>query len=252
MEPKMKYFFLHVSKTAGTSLRNALREKLPPDEFLIVEGAPSRETVREILEGADLNKIRLIGGHIPNWTFEESANCTGQSWVKFAVLREPFDRLLSLYHYLSASDHPAHACFKGLSIAEFCEFASSGQRPDLNMCYSFSPTGSYDEAHKVILDQNIAIYTIKDLENLFKNLRWKLKIPLAMRFDNKSKKTIDVKDVHTLNTSFLEEDIKLYKAAEENEFSKIRTGPIEKIFSELCIKYKENINKRLKPRISAR
>jgi hypothetical protein len=186
-----------------------------------------------------MNKIRLIGGHIPNWTFEQSANCTSQSWVKFAVLREPFDRLLSLYHYLSASDHPAHECFKGLSIAEFCEFASKGQRPDLNMCYSFSPQGSYVEARKVILDQNICIYTIKELDLLFKTLRAKFRIPLAMRFDNKSKKTVDMKDVQALNTSFLEEDIKLYKAAENNEFPKIKTGLIEKISSELVIKYKQ-------------
>jgi hypothetical protein len=50
----MKYFSL-VSKTAGTSIRNSLKQSLPTDEFLIIEGSPSTdESVMGVLE-SDMN-----------------------------------------------------------------------------------------------------------------------------------------------------------------------------------------------------
>lgn len=96
MEPE-RYFFLHLQKTAGTTLLRRLRpvfgelEVYPgpsdgplPDNVLLVEHLEARWEARR-------NEIRLVTGHFPGCTTE----VLGGSWNTFTVLRDPVERTLS-------------------------------------------------------------------------------------------------------------------------------------------------------------
>jgi hypothetical protein len=125
-----KFLFIHIPKTAGTSLRKVLRRHAPgpgPANFV----------------------ARRIGRAFPGWTplflyrwrtFEAHLTLAEAeamlpaaevaAFFKFAVVRNPFDRLVSLYHHvMGRPGHPWHAPFSGLGgfeavalrIAEFGE-----------------------------------------------------------------------------------------------------------------------------------
>jgi hypothetical protein len=104
-----RYFFLHLQKTAGTTLLRRLRpafgdhEVYPgpgdgpvPDNVLLVEHLAARYAVRG-------DEIRLVTGHFPLCATE----VLGGSWNTFTVLRDPVERTLSyLRHHkkLTPSD----------------------------------------------------------------------------------------------------------------------------------------------------
>jgi hypothetical protein len=85
--------FLHIMKTAGTSLRTRLEELLPGEPFWRFEekGRPGDATV------ADLAPHRCFMGH---FNFADAWHVPGPKRI-FTVLREPRARVLSLYHFLA-------------------------------------------------------------------------------------------------------------------------------------------------------
>lgn len=85
--------FLHIMKTAGTSLRTRLEELLAGERIWRHEerGRPGDATVEE------LAPYRCIMGH---FNFADAWHVPGPKRI-FTVLREPRARLLSLYHFLA-------------------------------------------------------------------------------------------------------------------------------------------------------
>jgi hypothetical protein len=92
-----RYFFLHLQKTAGTTLLRRMRPAFDegaiypteddgpkPDRVLLVEHLVERWKVRG-------DEIRVITGHFPLCATE----VLGGDWRTFTVLREPVERTLS-------------------------------------------------------------------------------------------------------------------------------------------------------------
>jgi hypothetical protein len=130
----MNFYYIHVPKTGGMSLRDIFVRHLPEEEVLFVDG----ENGVQYFTDERLKSLRAMGGHLPLWKFKDTPSGLKYPCVKFAVLRDPIDRFLSLYNYLSVSDHQDHRKYVGLSFDQFASTFANSKPPSLSMCYSFS------------------------------------------------------------------------------------------------------------------
>ena len=96
-EPR-RFFIVHMQKSAGTSLRDRLRNHFPESAIYPnrTDGADKRVSVislRHLLERWDArgDEIRLVAGHFPLATTE----VLGAPFVTLTVLRPPVERTLS-------------------------------------------------------------------------------------------------------------------------------------------------------------
>lgn len=89
---KPRIVFLHLMKTAGTSMRERLEEIAGKEPVwrVDVEGRPSHA------KPADLARYRVVMGHM---TFTDTRQIPSPRRV-FTVLREPRERVVSLFHFL--------------------------------------------------------------------------------------------------------------------------------------------------------
>jgi hypothetical protein len=104
-------YFLHIPKTAGTSLNEFLRRVEGP-------GRVATQLIWDDLAGGALPEgARVIGGHfgglLPVWL---------NRWPRvLTVVRNPVARALShINHVQRSPDHPLHRTADGLAIVEYC------------------------------------------------------------------------------------------------------------------------------------
>ena len=99
-EPE-RYFFVHMQKTAGTSLDARLRKQFPPGTMFPTEADKDHLDAaievdylqRRFAESKD--ELRLVAGHFPLCTTE----VLGVPFTAFTVLREPVARTLSFLRH---------------------------------------------------------------------------------------------------------------------------------------------------------
>jgi hypothetical protein len=119
--PTERYFFVHIQKTAGTSLIKRLRRHFPHDAFYpsesgadLDEQAPhfavSRLLERWAVRGDD---VRMLTGHFPLCT----ADLLGGGFTTMTVVREPVERTLSYLRHHRAltpadADLPLEAVYE--------------------------------------------------------------------------------------------------------------------------------------------
>ncbi|MDZ7847548.1 MAG: sulfotransferase family 2 domain-containing protein [Owenweeksia sp.] len=127
----MKYLFLHVPKTAGTSLRKALEAKFSKEEVTTCYG---KEQIQEKLSNALKQRKHLIYGHI---NFKCLNNVGGYNeYFLLAFLRHPVQWTISTYIHLLNSNNinqrkeaEAMGGFEGFLTSKFgnnwqCRFMS--------------------------------------------------------------------------------------------------------------------------------
>ncbi len=112
--------FLHIPKTAGSTLQGLLRRYYRGNALYVVDGV--KQTVESLIALSDDQKkrIRMIAGHIPYGLHEHLP----QSATYFTLLREPVDLVLSYYYYLKeAVTHPYHALVNepDMTLSKFLE-----------------------------------------------------------------------------------------------------------------------------------
>jgi hypothetical protein len=96
-DPDRRYFFVHLQKTAGTSLILRLRERLAPP--LVYPNPSDGPVVDSVLSVDHLlarwearhDEIRIVTGHFPLCT----ADLLGEGFTTLTVLRDPVERTLS-------------------------------------------------------------------------------------------------------------------------------------------------------------
>ena len=108
--------FLHIPKTAGTTLRSIIEDNFPADQsyFLYIGNAlhPGMEQFSALTE-EDKRKIKIFSGHF-HFGFHRHLP---QPCKYITVLREPVDRTVSLYHHLLQEENARH----DKSVAEIQE-----------------------------------------------------------------------------------------------------------------------------------
>lgn len=92
---KHKFIFIHIPKNAGTSIQEALKNVNVREEKQ--HWAVSQTTKHQSLQ--DLLKIYEDS----NWLEKKVKDFDFINYFKFAVVRNPFERMVSLYNYLKKS-----------------------------------------------------------------------------------------------------------------------------------------------------
>jgi hypothetical protein len=110
--------FVHVPKTAGTSLRAELAQRLQPDVNIVVDYTDTSRTFHErmdeavenFLARAQASGVRFASGHIlARHVLRIGAKLPQARFITF--LRDPVDRAVSDYRHQRSPRHPIHADF---------------------------------------------------------------------------------------------------------------------------------------------
>ncbi|MBG0777188.1 MAG: sulfotransferase family 2 domain-containing protein [Desulfovibrionaceae bacterium] len=113
-------FFLHIPRTAGTTLNHILADNFGPDGLLTAYDRQGLAAV-ESLTAETARNIRCIQGHILVQDFDRLLDA-GLSVAPFTFLREPVARVVSEYRFLRAwPHHHLHALLaqRNVGLAEY-------------------------------------------------------------------------------------------------------------------------------------
>jgi hypothetical protein len=113
--------FLHIPKTAGTTLSSSLQRSHVPSETISLNVLDKH--LNEEMERIPFDRrstARLVMGHLPYGVHRHIPHCCEY----ITILREPIDRVISVYKYiLRTPDHVLHDYVTGeaISLEEYVE-----------------------------------------------------------------------------------------------------------------------------------
>jgi hypothetical protein len=132
-----KYVFIHIPKTGGTSLALALEARAMKDDIMLGD-TPKAKKRRNRLKGVKTRRrlwkhstLADIDGLVPNSVLD--------GLFAFTLVRNPWDRAVSYYHWLQTQtfDHPA------VSLAQSLDFTGFVAHPQILSSFRMSPAASY-------------------------------------------------------------------------------------------------------------
>ena len=148
------YIFVHIPKTGGTALALALEDRAMRDDILIGD-TPKAVQRRRRLKGV-ATKGRL-------WKHSTLADVDGlvtleelDDLLLFTLVRNPWDRLVSYYHWLRVQSfaHPAVGLAKELGLSEFLNAPTTRSAVQANPYTSYmrDGAGQLREARELLID----------------------------------------------------------------------------------------------------
>lgn len=148
-----KYIFVHIPKTGGTALSQALEKRAMKDDVLI------GDTPKAKRRRARLQTLNPAGRLWKHSTLRDIAGVVSDpqmaEYFVVTLVRNPWDRMVSYYHWLRDQgwDHPA------VSLAKSTTFADFVMADDTARSIAASGYGTYvtDAAGQEICDQFIRI-----------------------------------------------------------------------------------------------
>ncbi len=177
-------FFIHIPKTGGTSIYNALRSMIP-DRLAWYTGAISN--VQSFLSTPENRRsVSVYAGHFTYFHIKEFLTLEDKI---FSVIRDPIERAFSHYNHILVRDknHPLHHEIRDRSIIEASKasprFASEISN---HMCLYLSGTRNCEETKSIVLAKRIKIYSMGHLNLMVKHLGEEcgVTLPREVSFDN--------------------------------------------------------------------
>lgn len=171
-----KYVFIHIPKTGGTALALALEGRAKADDIMLGDTPKARKRRRRV-KGAQTrgrlwkhSTLADIDGLIPG---EEL-----RSLFAFTLVRNPWDRVVSYYHWLQdqSFDHPAVTLARELAFADFL------QQPQVTQAFRAWPAAAF--MRHADGEEQCAVYIRlehfeQDAQPLFDHLGFALDLPVA-------------------------------------------------------------------------
>ncbi|MEF2232432.1 MAG: sulfotransferase [Pseudodesulfovibrio sp.] len=121
------FFFLHIPKTAGTTLNAILDDNLPKDRVLDLYTESQHRALAE-LRYDDLALYRLVRGHVFIADFAEILDGPVPFRV-FTFLRDPVQRVISEFHFLKRWPKSHLYDFLNRNNVSLLEYVTSEERP---------------------------------------------------------------------------------------------------------------------------
>ena len=113
------YIFIHIPKTGGTSLARALEARAAADDIML------GDTPKALKRRHRVKDVNAAGRLWKHSTLADIAGLVTQEQIAqariFTMVRNPWDRVVSYYHWLQAQsfDHPAVGLAKDLTFSAF-------------------------------------------------------------------------------------------------------------------------------------
>jgi hypothetical protein len=120
-----KYIFVHIPKTGGTALTLALEARAMKDDILIGDTPKAR---------ARKGRLHGVKSHGRLWKHSTLSDIAGlatdaeiASFFTLTIVRNPWDRIVSYYHWLRDQNfaHPAVGLAKSLTFSGFLNHAQT-------------------------------------------------------------------------------------------------------------------------------
>jgi hypothetical protein len=107
--------FLHIPKTAGTTLRHIIERQYPPDAILI-QNQPTLHQALQALPPGKADRVSVVMGHL--WFGAHALFARPATYL--TMLRDPIDRIISHYYFVQRDpQHYLHDVVRGMSLEEY-------------------------------------------------------------------------------------------------------------------------------------
>lgn len=177
--------FVHIPKTGGTSLANALRVVLPEGELVNFSDNEQLARFRSAAGVADLPHASVYVGHLTLPEFRAK----GLEGCALTIVRPAIDRIVSMYRYLATSEHPDHAALRFEDPAAFLDYLrKSGWYPNVQ-CRMIAGRPTFEEAVSALEDERVIAVTLDDIDLLAAELSTTWPEPLTLPRHNVSAAT---------------------------------------------------------------
>lgn len=175
-----RYIFVHIPKTGGTALSLALEARAKADDVLIGDTPKAR---------ARRGRIAGVKAQGRLWKHSTLADIAGlasdeelASFFTVTLVRNPWDRMVSYYHWLRAQGfaHPAVGLAKALSFGDFLA------HPQTRIALGSWPYGAYMRDRFGVERASLYIrleHLAEDIAPFEAHLGFRLSVPRANESD---------------------------------------------------------------------
>jgi hypothetical protein len=183
--PRRNVLFVHIQKTAGMSLYNGMAKWFGNENSLRYPRSSSEFEQQFLrLSDAEIGRFRLLSGHfdLPFWLQRE----LGDRLV-VSVVREPVDRILSIYRYAKSwNQHRLHATVGQMNVAEYVDYHVNDRSRHNWQCRKLSGTDDFRAARDMAQTHVDLLGAVELMGMLTKALGDRLGVPLDIGVDNRS------------------------------------------------------------------